>query len=508
MSEFRIGPDYCLTPEIIATIIYNPCAKICLSSIAKKRILKSRQIVDQVLKEKSIIYGITTGFGSLKDKYIKQGDIVELQRNLVRSHSAGVGDFLLPEMVQAALITRLNSLAQGYSGVRLELLEFLCEIINRNIIPMVPSQGSVGSSGDLIPLAHIGLVLMGEGKAWYKGKCLSGRQALRKAGLKPIEFAAKEGLAWINGTSVMTGIAALVVNQAERLVAIADLGCALSVEAICGLSIPFDEEIHKLRPHPGQKSSAKNIRRFIAGSRLVDSLPNKIHDFYSIRCAPQVHGAVRDALDYAAQTVNRELNSVTDNPLVFSEPSRVLSGGNFHGEPIAITMDTLGIALSELSNVSERRIAKLINSENEGLPKFLVSPDKAGLHSGLMMSQYTAAALVSENKILSHPASVDSIPTSANFEDHVSMGTIAARKAWQILENTENVLAIEFLTAIQAIDFRKPEKLGKLTYKVYKLIREQVPHIGKDRELTGDIKKIKIVLKSLLQSTSKHKNQK
>lgn len=488
-----IGPDHHLTPGEVHAIAHNPGIKVVLSSRARAKLAESRGVVDSMVAERKIVYGVTTGFGSFKNKAISRDDVAALQKNLIRSHSVGVGPALPAEVVRACFLVRLNSLAQGYSGVRLELVDLLTAIINKNIIPFVPSQGSVGSSGDLVPLSHMGLILMGEGRAWYKGELMAGDEALGMAGLSPLVFAAKEGLAFNNGTSAMTGIAALAIHDAERLVAIADMGCALTLEAVCGVTGAFDERVHMVRPHPGQAKSAENIRKFIRGSKLINSVPSRVQDGYSLRCAPQVHGAIRDAIAYAKSTVERELNSVTDNPLIFSEPrGEAISGGNFHGEPIAIAMDTLGIAISELANISERRTARLVNSEtNEGLPLFLIARDKAGLHSGLMIPQYTAAALVSENKILAHPASVDSIPTSANQEDHVSMGTIAARKALNILQNTENVLAIEYLTATQAIDFRQPEKLGKFTKLAYAITRRRVPMIKADRELHKDVTKIR-----------------
>ncbi len=497
-SNLEIGPDHHLSPEAVDLVAHNVKAKVKLSAIAKRRIKKSRDVVERMLKGRKVVYGITTGFGSFKDKLISAEDVEELQKNLIRSHSTGVGELFSIEQVKAAMLVRLNSLAQGYSGVRLEFLELFCEMINRNVIPAVPSQGSVGSSGDLAPLSHIGLVLMGEGKAFYKGKLMPGGTAMKKAGLSPTVLAAKEGLAFNNGTSVMTGLAALALVKTKKLVNLADVGCALTLEASCAVSSAFDKRIHNLRPHPGQKLVAENIRKFIAGSRLIDSVPGRIQDSYSLRCTPQIHGASRDAIAYVEETVVRELNSVTDNPLIFQNPDQAISGGNFHGEPIAIAFDTLAIAISEIANISERRTAKLIDpSTSNGLPAFLISPDKAGLHSGLMISQYTAAALVSENKVLAHPASVDSIPTSANQEDHVSMGTIAVRKAVKIIENVENVLAIEFLTACQAIDFRNPKKLGKLTKIYYKAIRRKVPFLSHDRELHKDIEKVREVMRNL-----------
>jgi histidine ammonia-lyase len=494
-SKIQIGPDHYLTVDTVERIAENPKIKIILSPVARKRIIQSRIVVEKLLKSGKAIYGITTGFGSFKNKTTNSKDVVELQKNLIRSHSVGVGEPLTPEQTRASLFVRLNSLAQGYSGVRLELINLLCEILNRDIIPFVPSQGSVGASGDLAPLSHMALVLMGEGQAWYKGKLLSGREVLKRAGLKSITFEAKEGLAFNNGTAVMNGIAALVLAKAKRLTTVADIACAMTLEAVCGVTDAFQPEVHRIRPHPGQQISAANILKFVRGSKLVNSLKNRIQDSYSIRCAPQVHGAVRDTLSYVESVIEKELNAVTDNPLIFTRPNLALSAGNFHGEPVAIAMDVFGIAMSELANISERRTAKLIDpATNEGLPAFLVVPEKAGLHSGLMLTQYTAASLFSENKVLAHPASVDSIPTSANQEDHVSMGTIAARKAVKILENTENVLAIEILTACQAIDFRDPRKLGKKTKAIYQSIRKISKFVSEDKELSPEIIKIKSLL--------------
>lgn len=491
----EFGPDKELTPEIIYKIAYNPTIKVKLSPSAKTKILASRKVVEKMVKEKQIVYGITTGFGSFKNKYIGTDQVEELQRNLIRSHSSGVGNLLAAEMVRAALLVRLNSLTKGFSGVRMDLIDLVIGLINTNIIPVVPSQGSVGSSGDLAPLSHMGLPLMGEGEVFFRGERMPSAKALKKAGLKPITFSAKEGLAWNNGTSVMTGIAAVLMARALKVIDRADLACALTMESLCAVSGALDQRIHKIRPHQGQIAAAQNISKFIKGSKLIDSVPDRIQDAYSLRCSPQVHGAARDALAYVYNTVLIEINSVTDNPLIFTDTSTAVSGGNFHGEPIAIAMDTFGIAISEIANISERRTAKLVDSStNEGLPMFLISKDKGGLHSGFMIPQYAAAALVSENKVLAHPASVDSIPTSANQEDHVSMGTIAARKAANILDNAENVLAIELYTAAQAIDFRGPKKLGKLTSAAYKSIRKQVKYLEADREMASDIQKVRAAM--------------
>ncbi len=483
-----LGPEKRLTANAVAEAVFDSKMKIELSEAAYKKSKRARNVIELAVKNKTRIYGVTTGFGSFKDKVIDSKDVIELQKNLIRSHAAGVGEYFSPEIIRAVLLVRLNSLAYGNSGARIEFLELLKEMFNRNVLPIVPSQGSVGSSGDLAPLSHIGLVMMGEGEAWFKGEKMSGDEALKLADLKPIEFREKEGLALNNGTAVMTAIAALAVNKSEKLAQIADGNCAMCLEAVCGTSNAFSSRIHNLRPHLGQKISAENIRNFFEGSKLIDSVKNRIQDSYSIRCAPQVHGAVRDALEYVKKTVEIELNSVTDNPLVFVNPSEVISGGNFHGEPIAIAMDTLGIAIAELADISERRTAKLLDpATNGGLPTFLIDAKKGGLHNGLMIAQYTAAALVSENKVLAHPASVDSIPTSLNQEDHVSMGTIAARKAWNILGNAENVLAIELFASAQAVEFRNLNRLGKKTKQIHKTVRKFVKYLSGDRVLANDI---------------------
>ncbi len=491
-SLVEIGPDHHLTPDVVWGVAHRPGIKVVLSKKAKRKIVESRKVVERIVEKRKVVYGVTTGFGSFKDKFIDKENVKELQRNLIRSHSSGVGDLLSPEMVRAAMLVRANSLAQGFSGVRLEFLEFLLLLLNKNIVPLVPSQGSVGSSGDLAPLSHIGLVMMGEGEVWYRGRKMNAGAALKKEKLSPVGFLEKEGLAFNNGTSVMTGIAALALHKAENLLKIADMGVALTLEAVCGLSYAFDSRVHAVRPHPGQIESARNIKRYIQGSKLVNSMKKRVQDSYSLRCSPQVHGAVRDALAYVRGVVERELNSVTDNPLIFTNPDGAVSGGNFHGEPIAIALDTLGIAVAELADVSERRTAKLIDpAMNAGLPIFLIPEGKGGLHNGLMIPQYVAASLVSENKVLAHPASVDSIPTSVNQEDHVSMGTIAARKAWSIVNNAENVLAIEYLNATQAIDFRDPKKLGKRTKKTYAYVRKHVKKVNNDRILAKDIQAIR-----------------
>jgi len=495
MKTILIGPDIELTPDIVYEVANNRNVRVELSPAAKRAIKRSRAVVEKMVESNAVVYGVTTGFGNFKNKHIHHDEVAALQRNLIRSHAAGVGPFFSSEIARGILLVRLNSLAQGYSGVRQELLDLLCGIINKGIIPLIPSQGSVGSSGDLAPLSHAGLILMGEGETEYKGRKMSGANALKLAGLKPIDFSSKEGLAWTNGTSVMTAIAAIGLYKAKKLIDIADMSCAMTLEAVCGRTSAFDKRIHEVRPHPGQIESARRILNLVRGSKLVNSFPDRVQDSYSLRCSPQVHGAIRDSMSHVSNVVSIELNSATDNPLIFSKPDKALSGGNFHGEPIAIAMDLFGIAVAELADIAERRVAKLVDSSSsEGLPMFLIPPEKAGLHNGLMIAQYTAAALVSENKVLAHPASVDSIPTSANQEDHVSMGTIAARKALSILDNAEYVISIELLTAAQGINFRNPKKLGIGTSKVFKLIRKKVSFMSEDRKVADDINKIKGIL--------------
>lgn len=490
LKKLEVGPDHHLSIDNVFDVAKDPSIRVFVSKKAQIEVKKARDFIEGALKDRKVIYGVTTGFGSFKDRVISQDDVVELQENLIRSHCVGVGPLLNQEQVRASLLVRLNSLAKGFSGVRQELLDLVCILLNKNIIPVVPSQGSVGASGDLAPLSHMGLILMGEGEVFFKGKRQPTKKVFKQQKIQPIHFQAKEGLAFNNGTSVMAGCAALSLYRGMHLADIADLSSAMTLEAICGTSNAFDSRIHMIRPHSGQILSAKMVKKYVSDSSLVDSVENRVQDSYSIRCVPQVHGAVRDALTYVRLIIEREINSVTDNPLIFSKDKTVLSGGNFHGEPIAIAMDTFAIAISELANISERRIAKLLDpSTNQGLPAFLINATKAGLHSGLMILQYTAAALVSENKIFSHPASVDSIPTSANQEDHVSMGSIAVQKSFRVIENAEKVISIEMLCSVQGIDFRGSERLGKYTKKAYKLIRSSVKHVSGDRVFSIDIEK-------------------
>jgi len=470
-------------------------AKVELSQKAKAKVKHSRQVLERLIKEKKTIYGVTTGFGAFGNLTIPMDKTLELQLNLIRSHSAGVGTPASTEVVRAMMLLRANTLAKGYSGIRLETLETLVEMLNKGVHPIVPEQGSVGASGDLAPLSHMTLVMIGEGEAEYKGQMMSGKQAMKAAGVQPARLEAKEGVALNNGTQFMTAIGALAVYDAKRLVEVAEAAAALSLEALKGISDAFDERIHKIRPYFGQILTAKNVRSLIMGSKIVltgeKATKEGLHpqDGYSLRCTPQVLGCVRDTVAYVKKVIETEANSATDNPLVFSEDNACLSGGNFHGQPVALAMDFLGAALTTIGNMSERRIAIMMDeNSSKGLPAFLISQKaKRGVESGFMALHYTAAALTSENKALSHPASVDSIPTSANFEDFVSMGPIAARKTTEILGNVERIVAIELLCGAQGADFRGSEKLGRGTKAVYSVIRRRVPMLKRDRPLFKDV---------------------
>jgi histidine ammonia-lyase len=501
MHEVNIDGETLTIEDVIKVAREN--AKVEIPEKVKNKVKKSREVLEKLVKENQIIYGVNTGFGALSNRIISLEEIKQLQSNLIRSHSTGIGKPLNTEVVRALMLLRANTLAKGYSGIRLETLETLVEMLNKRVHPIIPAKGSVGASGDLAPLSHMTLVLIGEGKAEYQGQIISGKEAMENAGIKPIQLESKEGVALNNGTQLMTAIATLTVYDAENLIKTAEVAAALTLEALLGISDAYNEKIHNVRPHDGQATTAKNIREMIAESQLVQTgkeamkKTNRPQDAYSLRCTPQVLGAARDAIAYVKRIVDVEINSTTDNPLVFSDEGICLSGGNFHGQPISLAMDLLGIALTMAGNISERRIARLLDEKlNNGLPAFLIPPEaKAGVNSGLMTVQYTAAALASENKVLAHPACVDSIPTSANYEDFVSMGVTAAQKAMQILENTEYIIAIELLCAAQAIEFRKSEKLGKGTVKAYTTIRKTVPMLKQDRALSEDIEKIRKTVK-------------
>ena len=460
--------------------------RVALTDGACEAVHRSRKTLEALAEDPSqLIYGVNTGFGRLVTKHISADEIEQLQENLILSHSAGVGALLAPEVVRAAMLLRINSLAKGFSGVRLATLNTLVEMLNRKVHPAVPSRGSLGASGDLAPLAHIAAVMLGKGKAIYGGEYLSGQAAMEKAGIKPIRLEAKEGLALINGTPVMCALLCLAVSDSKHLLEISDVVGALSVFVLDGNPSAFAEGIHKARPHCGQLRSAKRLRRFLEGA---DTGSRKgLQDAYSLRCIPQVHGAVRAALEHVAGVLEVEINAATDNPLVFPKDDEILSGGNFHGEPIALVTDYLKLAMAELGNISERRTNRLLHPDLNGdLPAFLVQD--AGLNSGYMIAQYTAASLASENKVLAHPSSVDSIPVSGDQEDHVSMGTNAALHLREVVSNVGTILAIELLCACQAkeyVDRPLPEALVDL----YTRVREQIPALKKDEEVYEHIEK-------------------
>ncbi|MEI8216775.1 MAG: histidine ammonia-lyase [Eubacteriales bacterium] len=463
----------------------------CLVEISKeaiKKVVQSRDYVENLIKDGKVVYGITTGFGKFSNIVISKDQVEVLQESLIRSHACGVGNHFPEEVVRAIMLIRLNASVKGYSGIRVETLHTLAEMINKRVHPAIPEKGSLGSSGDLAPLSHMVLVLMGEGEAYYENKLMKGSEAMALAGIKPVRLTSKEGLALINGTQVLTAVGAIATYDAINLMKYADISAALTFEALRGITAVFDEKIHAVRNHKGQMDCAKNLARILEGSGLTTKEGEiKIQDSYSLRCLPQIHGASKDAIDYVLEKVNYEMNAATDNPLIFAEEGQVISCGNFHGQPMALAFDFLGIALAELANSSERRIERLVNPSLSELPAFLT--EKGGINSGFMIVQYTAAALVSENKILAHPASVDSIPSSGNQEDHVSMGTIAARKAYEILKNARAVIAIELMTAAQAVEFTDPGKLAKGTKEAYKLIRAQIPRLKEDRIMYPDIEK-------------------
>lgn len=494
MKELLINGES-LTFEKVVEIAYGKPGepRVVLAETAKTAVNRSANAVQTLLDRGEIAYGITTGFGAFKDKIISREEVERLQRNIVVSHAVGVGkNFDIPT-VRAIMLIRANTLARGFSGIRLSTLEQILEFLNRGIHPSIPEKGSLGASGDLAPLAHFACVLIGEGEAEYNGEIVDGSEALSRAGLDPIKLAAKEGLALTNGTTIMTAVGLLETWKAKHLAEIADIAGCLSLEALHGTVSAFDERIHSLRPHPRQTDCARNLRGLLAESEFVrDFDPSNVQDAYTLRCMPQVHGACRDAIAYAEWLIKIELNSVTDNPLIFAnnetDKIEVISGGNFHGEPLALAFDYLTIALSELGNISERRIMRLTDESSNAhiLPAFLT--DIGGLNSGFMIVQYTAAALCTENKVLAHPASVDTIPSSANVEDHVSMGATAALKLRVVAENLETILALEAFCAAQGIDFRKrvlgdDKKLGIGTRDLYTKLREKIPFIVVDEYL-------------------------
>jgi histidine ammonia-lyase len=494
MTEIHMGMDDMTLDDLVS--ISRQGATVRLTTESQRRIKNARELIEQWIQEEKPIYGVTTGFGALSDVPISRKDTRQLQENILMSHAAGVGDILDEETVRAVMALRIKDLARGHSGIRLETVHHLITILNRRVCPIVPEKGSVGASGDLAPLAHLSLVLIGQGEAFYKGRRISGLEALKQCGVEPLRLEAAEGLALINGTQVMTAIGGLSVYDALELSKLTDIAAAMSLEVLMGSRMEFDPKIHQVRPHPGQAAAADNMYRITRNSDIVTSHKDccRIQDAYTLRCSPQVHGASKDAIAYVKKVVETEMNASTNNPLIFPESQEFLLGGNFHGQPVALAMDFLCMAVSEFANISERRIERLVNPKLSGLPAFLVSD--GGLNSGFMMAQYTAASLVSENKVLAHPACVDSIPTSANKEDHVSMGTISSRKCREVVKNSENVIAIELLCGAQALDLFTNVKPGEGTLAAYTVIRNAVSHLEKDRILSKDIDIIKQLMRS------------
>jgi histidine ammonia-lyase len=469
-----------------------------LSDQARERMNAARELVERAAHgSREHTYGVNTGFGRFVAVAIPEEQTEELQLRLLRSHACGVGEPYPDEIIRAAMLLRANALAKGNSGARVETVELLLALLDRGVIPVVPSRGSVGASGDLAPLAHLALPLVGEGEAWVEGERLPGAEALARVGLEPVRLEAKEGLSLVNGTQFMAATLALGLVRARRLARAADVACALSLEALQGSRTSFLPQIHALRPLRGQTATAANVLGLLEGSAIIEAHRwcDKVQDAYSLRCAPQVHGASRDLLDYAEYTVGVELNSATDNPLVLVDDEELVSNGNFHGQPLAFALDALAMAVAELANISERRLERLVNPNlSDGLPAFLTTD--GGLNSGFMIPQYVAASLVSENKSLCHPASVDSIPTSAGQEDHVSMGNAAGLKAWQVLANSERAVAIELLAGAQAVEFHAPLEPGVGGRAARSAVRELSPRLRDDRPLAGDIESVAEAIRS------------
>jgi histidine ammonia-lyase len=480
-----------LTLDEIASVA-SAKLDVTLSKPVRQRVQSSREVVERLISEDKVVYGVNTGFGKLSDVRICCSELESLQLNLVRSHSCGLGPPLSEAETRAMMLLRANVLALGNSGCRVQILETLLLMLERGVHPVIPEKGSVGASGDLAPLAHLALSMIGEGESWFRGERLPGGEALRAAGLSPVRLAAKEGLALLNGTQAMGAVGGLAIHRALRLAALADLAGAMTLEALLGTPVAFDARIHQLRPHPGQVASAAHLRNLLEDSEIRRShLANdpRVQDAYSLRCMPQVHGAVRTALDHARSVVELESGSATDNPLVFSNTGDVLSGGNFHGAPLGMVFDYAAIALTDLISISERRIDRLVNPDvNEGLPPFLSS--RAGISSGFMIAQICAVSLLNEAKVLAHPASVDNVPTGGGKEDHVSMGMTAALKLRQIASNVEQVIAIELLAAAEGLDYRAPLRSSKRIESARALIRSLVPPLIEDRPLSNDIQRV------------------
>jgi len=483
-------------PDDVAVILAGDDFDVVLDDAARERIVAARATVEKLIADGRTIYGVNTGFGKLADQSIPPDKVRELQRNLLLSHACGVGPRLPDEIVALALLFRANALSVGCSGARPEVVETLIKMLKLGVRPVVPRKGSVGACGDLAPLAHLALPMIGEGRARFRGEEMDGSRAMARAGIAVLTLEAKEGLALINGIQITSAIGARVLYMADRLIRTADLAAAMSLEALLGTDVPFDPRIHAVRPHPGQGKTAENVRRLLVDSEVLASHREdcaKVQDAYSLRCVPQVHGASRDNLEHAGTVLYREVNAATDNPLVFAEEGEVLSGGNFHGEPVAMVMDHATLSLHELGSISERRIESIVNpSLSSGLPPFLAI--EGGLHSGFMMAQVTAAALVCETRTLCMPASAESIPTSANQEDHVSLSTVAARKALHVADDVASILAIEILAAARGLDIRRPLVPGKGVKAAYDFVRGRVPAREEDRMLAPEIETVRDIV--------------
>ncbi|WP_022664059.1 histidine ammonia-lyase [Desulfospira joergensenii] len=486
------GNDFQLE-DLVAIARHGAGVKVSQGSVA--RIQKASRLIEKWVDKGERIYGVTTGFGALSGVTITKEDTRKLQKNILLSHAAGVGKNMEDDVVRAMMALRINDFCRGNSGLRLETIEKLARILNEGIIPRVPEKGSVGASGDLVPMAHLSLVLIGEGEAFIDGRLMSGARALEAKGISPLELQAGEGLALINGTQFMIALGCLALHDALNLCKHADIAAGMSLETLMGTRTAFDPRIHNARPHQGQIKAARNMLKITENSEIISSHKDctRVQDAYTLRCSPQVHGASWDAFGYVDRVIRVEMNSSTENPLIFPDSEEFLSGGNFHGQPLALACDFLGIAIAELANISERRIERLVNPQLSGLPAFLV--EDGGLNSGFMIAQYVAASLVSENKVIAHPASVDSIPTSANKEDHVSMGAVAARKCRDIVENVEEVIAIELLCGAQAIDLFTNIKAGEGTMAAYEVIRSRVDYMKEDRLLSNDIARVRELLR-------------
>lgn len=487
MSEVIIDGS-ALTPAQVVAVANRQATARPASDLAE-RLAPARDLVEEAVDSDEVVYGVTTGFGALASTHIGRDQVEDLQYNLLRSHASGVGEPVDDDLVRAMLLLRARTLAQGHSGVRPVIVEKLLEMLDRDILPLVPSQGSVGASGDLAPFAHLALPLIGEGQVRIDGQV----RPSADSGLAPISLQAKEGLSLLNGTEGMSAMGALGLERARRLVFAADVATALSVEALLGSARPFEDRIHELRPHPGQIESARRIEELLSGSPIVashaDDFDHAVQDAYSLRCAPQVHGAVSDTLDHLEEVLIREMGSVVDNPIVFAADGDVVSGGNFHGQPLAFALDFSAIAVAELGSISERRTDRLLDpARSQGLPPFLASDP--GVTTGYMIAQYVQAALVAENRVLTHPASVDSIPTSGSQEDHVSMGWGAGKKLLGLLDNVRRVIAIEILCAVQGLEYRKPLLPAERTGRVVELVRSSVPPLDEDRSLSAEIETV------------------